>query len=190
MALFFLLGASAGLASCARRTAPAMAFAPLRYDYLPPIRLNVASIDIDQRFVPAPGGPLALDPVQPADALRQMAQDRLQAMGSAGRAVFAINDASIVQFGDSLSGLMAVQLDVYTSDATRAAFAEARVARRSALAGQDLRSALYELTKQMMDAMNVEFEFQVRRALRDWLITSPAGVPAPVEEQPLPPPPS
>ena len=28
-------------------------FAPLRYNYLPPIQLNVASIAIEQRFVPA-----------------------------------------------------------------------------------------------------------------------------------------
>ena len=31
-------------------------------------------------------------------------------------------------------------------------------------------------TKQMMDAMNVEFEFQVRRSLRSWLLS--AGAPA------------
>ena len=40
------------------------------------------------------------------------------------------------------------------------------------------------MTKSMMDRMNVEFEYQVRRALGSWLL--PAGaVQAPVQQQPL-----
>ena len=31
----------------------AVVFAPLRYNYLPPIQLNVASIAVEQRFIPA-----------------------------------------------------------------------------------------------------------------------------------------
>ena len=43
---------------------------------------------------------------------------------------------------------------------------------------------LYDMTKDMMDRMNVEFEYQVRRALSTWLV--PAGaVQAPVQQQPL-----
>ena len=40
------------------------------------------------------------------------------------------------------------------------------------------------MTRAMMDDMNVEFEYQVRRSLKDWLATTTA-VPAPVESQPL-----
>jgi hypothetical protein len=48
----------------------------------------------------------------------------------------------------------------------------------------DLPSRLYDMTKDMMDRMNVEFEYQVRRSLGSWLLT--AGAPqAPVEQQPL-----
>ena len=49
-----------------------------------------------------------------------------------------------------------------------------------------LDAVLYQITKTLMDTMNVEFEYQVRRSLRDWLIAAPAPAPAPVEQQPLP----
>ncbi len=165
-------------------------FPALHYDYLTPLHLNVASIDIEDRFVPAPGGPAALAPVPPIDALRQMAQDRLMATGSSGRAVFVIEDASIVPVaGDGLSGTLAVRLDVMTGDGTRAGFAEARVSRVVTGIGGDERAAVYDLVRRMMVDMNVEFEFQVKRSLRDWLqVTTTAPAPAAVEQQDLGPP--
>lgn len=161
-------------------------FPPLRYTYLPPLRLKVATIDIEQRFIPSgvPPDVSPQDPVPPVQALRQMAQDRLQAFGTTGRAVFSIQDASLIRQGDTVIGNMAVGLDIYTSDNTRAGFAEARVSRRRTGNLGDLPSALYDMTRAMMDDMNVEFEYQVRRSLKDWLATTTA-VPAPVESQPL-----
>jgi hypothetical protein len=183
---------AAAVAACGgRREAPAGPenFEPLRYDYLTPIRLNVASVDIEQRFVPGGGDASALDPVRPADAIAQMARDRLQALGTSGRAVLAINDASIIRRGGAYQGSLAIELDIYTSANTRAAFAEARVSATRPIAnGESTRRTLYELTKQLMDALNVELEYQVRRSLRDWLVEAPAA-PAPVQEQALPPPP-
>lgn len=40
------------LAACATQEDD-QAFEPLRFNYLPPIQLNVASIQIEQRFVPS-----------------------------------------------------------------------------------------------------------------------------------------
>jgi hypothetical protein len=161
-------------------------FPPLRYTYLPPLRLKVATIDIEQRFIPSgvPPDVSPQDPVPPVQALRQMAEDRLQAFGTTGRAVFSIQDASLIRQDDTVIGNMAVGLDIYTSDNTRAGFAEARVSRRRSGNLGDLPSALYDMTRAMMDDMNVEFEYQVRRSLKDWLATTTA-VPAPVEAQPL-----
>ncbi len=166
---------------------------PPSYGYLTPLRLQVGNIEIDDSWVPASGIPdiSTLSPVQPIDALRRMAQDRLVAVGDAGRAVFRIEDAGINRVGDQLQGHLGVLLDIYTSNNVRTAYAEARVARASVLTGSgtaDLRSALYDLTKLMMTDMNVEFEFQVRRSLHDWLDKSPESgpaVPAPVLQAPL-----
>jgi len=189
---FVLAALLAGaLAGCGSDPVPEN-YPPLSYSYLLPLRLNVASIDIDDSWRPHPGTPdvSLYSPVRPLDALRQMAQDRLVAAGNAGRAVLHIDDASILHIGDRLDGHMVVTLNIYTSDGTRSAYAEAQVARRttdipSGPAG--LRAALYRLTHEMADDMNVELEFQVRRSLRDWLLDTTQGpaVPAPVIQQPL-----
>ncbi|MBV8911533.1 MAG: hypothetical protein JOZ05_00680 [Acetobacteraceae bacterium] len=160
-------------------------FPPLRYDYLTPLRLNVANVELGP---PPPPGPLDdINPAPPAQALLQMARDRVLPGGATGRAVFVIDQALVTRVPDGLEGTLAVHLDVLTSEGTRAGFAEARVSRRAVGIGRDLRGALYDMTRQMMDDMNVEFEFQVRRSLRDWLQeATTAPPPAPVEQQPLP----
>ena len=67
--------ATALLGACASE--PPEDFAPLRYSYLPPIRLDVATIEIQQRFVPSgvPPDVTQLAPVSPSEALRAMAED-------------------------------------------------------------------------------------------------------------------
>jgi hypothetical protein len=175
------------LAACSSE--PPRVYEPLRYDYLLPLRLNVASLTIETRFVPGGTNDLnALDPSPLIPTLTQMARDRLQAVGGSGRAVFVIKDATLARTNDGIRGSMDVELDVYGGDGTRAAFAEARVARTRSGDLGDMRGALYDMTKQLMDAMNVEFEFQVRRSLHDWLVSASAA-PAPVQQQALPPPP-
>lgn len=176
---------------------PPTVFPPLTYDYLTKLRLNVGSIDIDDSWNP-PFGPAQLGPyapVPPAAALRQMAQDRLVPTGTAGHAVFKIEDASIVQNGNRLYASFAVQLTVGTTDGTRSGYAEARVVHNATLTDDDpqaLRATLYNLTRATMDDMNVEFEYQVRRSLRDYLqasgVSGTAPPPPPVQTQELPPP--
>ena len=113
--------------------------------------------------------------------------DRIGAGGSTGRAVFVIDQASITQAGGGLSGVLAVHLDILRPEGGRAAYAEARVTRQATLPRRaDLPAALYDITRAMMDDMNVEFEFQARRALRDWLQSAePVPAPAPVQQQEL-----
>jgi hypothetical protein len=179
-----LLALALALSACS--SAPPRVYQPLRYGYLLPLRLNVASITIEQRFVP--GGPNDLngqDPAPLVPTLTAMAQDRLQAAGGSGRAVFVIKDASLRRIGDGISGSIDVELDVYAGGGTRAGYAEARVSRQRTGNIDDLPSALYDMTRQLMDAMNIEFEYQVRRSLRDWLVSA---TPAPVQQQSLPPP--
>jgi hypothetical protein len=165
-------------------------YPPLHYGHLTPLRLNVGAIQIEQRYVPSSALPdvSQLDPMPPVQALRNMGTDRLQAFGGAGQAVFVIQEASLIRQHDIILGSFAVELDVYTPDNTRAGFAQARVTRRFTGDLDDLPATLYDMTKDMMDTMNVEFEFQVRRSLRGWLIPDGA-VQAPVQEQPLTPPP-
>jgi hypothetical protein len=164
-------------------------FAPLDFSYLLPLRLNVASVEISDRYVPSgqPPDVSQFDPIQPVAALRLMAQQRLQAAGTTGRAVFIINDASLTRLGDMITGTMSVELDIYPTPGTRAGFAQATVVRQLNGSVGNLPAALYQLTRQMMDQMNVEFEYQVRHSLGEWLL--PAGSLQPsVQTAPLGPP--
>ena len=181
--LLFLLPLAAS--GCGDDTPARTSFAPLTYAYLIRLQLNVAAIE---EAPPPPPGPLDdINLAPPAPALIQMARDRLVAGGSLGRAVFTVDDATITRTRDGLNGSLAVHLDVLTSDGTRAGFAEARVSRRADGIGSNLRTALYDITAQMMQDMNVEFEFQVRQSLREWLQdATTAPPPAAVEQQPLP----
>jgi len=161
-------------------------YPPLHYGYLTPLRLNVGAIQIDQRYVPAGVAPdvSQLDPMPPIEALRNMATDRLLAFGGAGQAVFVIQEASLIRQRNTILGNFAVELDIYPSGPTRAAFAQARVTRSYTGDVDDIASTLYDMTKAMMDTMNIEFEFQVRRSLRAFLLPEGASQ-APVEQQPL-----
>ena len=104
--------------------------------------------------------------------------------------MFVIDDASIVQLRESYQGNFAVHLDVLGPDGTRSGYAEARVARTHVInddSPNGVRAELYDMVKQMMSDMNVEFEYQVQKSLRDDLqTTAPAAPgPAPVEQQDL-----
>jgi hypothetical protein len=176
---------------------PPGTFAPLHYDYLTKLRLNVGSIAVEDHAAPlGPDDISALSPVTPAQALEQIGHDRLFAAGLLGSAQFVIDQASIVRgAGGGLYGQMAVHLEVLTAGGKRAAYAEARVAQQHFPGSEDenQQTVLYDMTRKMADSMNVELEFQVKRSLGDFLV--PAGVvqsavtAAPLGSDAQPPPP-
>jgi len=176
------------IAGCGGDEPPPENFQPLHYEYLRRLRLNVGTIDVQDHSAPAGDGDVSSQaPAPPAQALAQMAHDRLFAAGLTGQAVFTIDRASIVRGpGDTLNGQMAVHLDILTAGGTRAGYAEARVSRQHVPGSEEenLRSVLYDMTKQMMADMNVELEFQIRRSMSDWLVAG-SDVPAPVTAAPL-----
>jgi hypothetical protein len=118
-----------------------------------------------------------------------MAHDRLFAAGTAGSAVFTVDQASIVREPNgTLDGHLAVHLDLTDARGLRSGFAEAQVSRQH-VPGSDPDNGsalLYNMTRHMMDDMNVELEYQVKRTLRPFLVTA-GDTPAPVVAQPLPP---
>ncbi len=179
------------LTACGGPPPPAR-FASLSWDYLQPLKLNVATIEVDSSWTSRAGsrerGYLA--PTPPVDALRRMADDRLIPAGNAGRAVFVIDDASIVQLRDTYQGSFAVHLGVFAADGTRRGTAAARVGRTHIIdddSANGVRAELYDMVKQMMSDMNVEFQYQVQKSLHDDLQTTAPAAPGagPVEQQEL-----
>jgi hypothetical protein len=188
-----LLALPLALAACGGEEAtPPVNYPPLRYDYLPKLRLNVARIAIDDSW--APRGEARhvefLAPEQPRDALRQMAQDRLFPAGAHGVASFVIEDASIVRGPGQLDGSLRVRLDIIDDSGTLLGSAEARVRQVRPLDDDSpavMRDVLYRFVRSMMEEMNVNFEFELRKALKTTLqTTSPTGPEAtPVQSEPL-----
>ncbi len=171
------------LAACGSEQPAPQSFPPLDFSYLPPLPLNVEGLEVQSQYVsPGPPDVSEYDPVSPVEALRLIATERLKPVGSAGRAVFVIDDAALVRNGDTITGAFSVTLNIYTSAGVRAGFAQATVTRQMTNVGENLPAALYTLTSQLMQQMNVEFEYQVRRSLHDWLV-SPGPTPPPVPQQ-------
>jgi hypothetical protein len=162
-------------------------WAPLHYEYLNKLRLNVGTIEVQDHSAPQGDNDVsAQSPVPPAQATAQLARDRLFAAGLTGTAVFVIDQANIMRNSDGvLTGSVAVHIDV-TGPNGATARAEMHVGRQH-IPGSDpenLRNVLYDMTRKMMDDLNVELEYQVRRTMSAYLVANDA-VPSKVESAPL-----
>jgi len=95
---FALAAGLALLAGCASPP-PRPAFADLRFTAEPPIRLDVAAIDLrsDYKTPFHPPNVEHLFPVTPEHAAENWAHDRLQPAGGHGRAVFILRKASAIE---------------------------------------------------------------------------------------------
>lgn len=186
LALCAILSLPAALAGCVTEATPPPAVAPIDYSAYSKLPLNVASINIEQRYFASGQVPdvSADDPINPVSALRQMAQERLQAAGASGTAVFSIDNASVIEQDGELIGAATVTLSIVDGRGARVGYASATATRQLVGFGSDLRGALYSLTGALIQQMNVEFENQVRRSLGPWLLSA-GGAPAPVQAQPL-----
>ena len=180
------------LAACGDDPGPAASYPPPSYDFLTKIELKVGRIEVDDSWAPRGAGRRVehLAPITPREALRRMAEDRLVAAGSSGRAVFVIEDASIIRGPRDYQASLAVRVDIADDAGNRLGQAPARVVLVRPVRGESeraVRDDLYAFVRDLMSEMNVEFEFQIRRTLREALHqTAPnAPEPGPVEATPL-----
>lgn len=169
---------SLGVTACSDGDAD-QSFPPLDYSYLSQIHLNVASIDVQDEAPAAPDSLSAKAPVAPDQALKAMANQRLVASGTSGKADFIIKQAYLNWAGDNVvTGAMDVQLNIADASNQHTGFVHARITHKLDAGDRDptSRKELYTLTSQMMQDMNVELEFQVRKKLLSWM-TDAAGTP-------------
>src|ERR1700722_6403581 len=175
---FAVLAALAGCSS----PPPPQYFPPLTYSYLPPLVLKVASLNVVDAYVPSTDtvALLAQDPAPPADTLLTMLRGRVVASGAPGTGTVTIQNASVHQVDGTLTGAMTVDVSVASQDGLSTGYAEATVsASRSApdpdAPPGDMEAALYGLTKQLMDDMNVQLQYQMQHNLSGWLSWSAAA---------------
>lgn len=168
--------ALAGLAACGSNPPP-QTFPPLDYSYLPPITLRVATINVVNAYQPDPGAATLLgqDPETPSDALMDVLNHRLLASGAPGTATVTVENASIDQIGGNLTGTLTVELSVTTPDGRHTGYTEASVTQSDTApdptsSETDVQAALYQMTKELMDQMNVQLQYQVAHNLPGWVV--------------------
>ncbi|MCA3426895.1 MAG: hypothetical protein INF34_09340 [Roseomonas sp.] len=193
------------LAACANEqpAGPFVPPGPPSYGHLTPLRLKVSALEIKE---PESGTALMVQqpaPFLPSDVMLRMARDRLSAAGGTGSARFVIQTARLTRETASAAGafspasetfrcIMRCQLEIISAEDGVLASAAAEVRREVTGPTRDdaERAALAErVVKLAGQDMNVEFEFQVRRHLRNWLqmVAAPGeALPQPVEREALP----
>ncbi len=194
------------LAACGGSETPFVDTRPMTFEYLTPLRLAVGSVNVVDEWNAPNAAPNVdhLATTTPLAALHRMTQDRLLPGTNDGTATVTIKNASIIaqrtgsdglfeSAGVKYNGTLSVRIDVRSGDGLRTGFATAQVTRAQsttpAPTGTNERNAIDAIVRQMMNDMNVELEYQVRRSLRDWLqadadANAPAS-PAPVQEENL-----
>jgi hypothetical protein len=187
----------AGIAACADPAPPEQLLRPIGYGYLLPLPLQVASLVVEPGNPPTQPGDIGRTlAMPPAEAVRVMARDRLSAVGTqGGSASFRVTQASMLRQGSAIICQLGCRLEVDsgTEEGGRG-FVEASA--RAQVSGADAArpQAAERLLRRAMELLNVEFEFQIKRNLRRWLVTVGPGsrgtLPAPaagaVEREDLP----
>jgi len=196
-----LLILPATLGACASTPPPRVEGPPISYTYLTQIRLDVSAIVTEDRT--PNGGPNDIGPtLQPtaAEAVLIMGRDRLAAFGTENRARFAVTRARILRTrnaarggafaadpGEQLTCQLTARLEILGENDRRLGFAEASAERSQTAEStpNERRIVAETLLRQTMFDLNTEFEFQIRRALRPYLVEGTAAPPAPVSREAL-----
>ncbi len=183
------------LSGCAATPPPLPEGPEIGYTYLPPLRLNVASVVIDERLPNAGPSDVGRE-LRPsaAEAVRIMGRDRVSAFGTENSARFVVVRAAILRErlpnqgglfagdpGERLNCGLTCRLEILGANDLRLGFAEASVMRSAPTESTNFmrnRTAMSLLRRAAFD-LNTEFEFQVRRALRDWLVEGERAAPPP-----------
>lgn len=174
---FFFLGAILALSGCSD-TQPPETFSRPDYSYLPSLYFNVGQLNITNQAPIDDKNIAEQSPTPPASTLTLMAQQRLKTTGATGTASFAITQANITkQAHHILAGTLSIKLTVDDPTQQHHGQITATVHQERSISSKlSQQRNLYALNQSMMDDMNVEVEYQIRKHLSDWL-TDATGTP-------------
>lgn len=178
---FLLLLSVLVLTACASPPPPAV-FKPLDYSYLRPITFKVANLNVINNYTPGPAETQlnSNNPAPPAATLLAMLNNRMQPSGQPGNGTITVQVASITQANGMLNGQMTVDINLTSADGRSTGFAEASVSASQTAPDSDdqnaVQTALYQMTKTLMDAINVQLPYQIAHNIASWVAwTTPAG---------------
>ncbi|MDA0786919.1 MAG: hypothetical protein O3B37_11590 [Proteobacteria bacterium] len=181
------------LAGCTT-PAPAPRYPELTFTHLPPIRLDAATLEIVDEFKSPFATPNVehLMPVSPAVAIRRWAQDRLLPVGKAGRIVFTIADAGVVETSlaptpgvrgvvtkdqsERYDARLLVRISVDGGDNRRRGDVSAEAMRSrtvpEGLSLNEREKIWFRMTEDLVTGMNGELEMAIRSFLQPFLVAA------------------
>ena len=165
--------------------------APLSYDYLNKLPLDVSEVALDDIWSPqASGGEhvegLANPP--PEQVLARMARDRIVASGGQGKAVVTIEDASLSRASAQLVGSFSVRVALEGGPSDPPPIVASVSGTRTLASDGSEQETADRLVRQLMERMNVELEFQMRREFKTHMVGAIAPIPSAVQTEELAPP--
>jgi hypothetical protein len=164
---------------------PGNIYPELSYSHLPPLKFQVAEIEVRDDYIPltAPPNVEVLFPVRPSKAAVNWARDRLVATGSTRRLRFVVKEASVVETPlDVKSGLegavttdqserydarLVIEVQVVDDTGRVEGTASARAVRSVTVAEDaslfEREQVWYELTEKIMQDMNEQLETTLKQ---------------------------
>lgn len=182
MKKFLLLLSVLVLTACSSSPPPQQVFKPLDYSYLRPITFKVANVSVVNNYSPSPDEQQlnSNNPAPPAATLLAMLNQRMQPSGQPGNATITVQVASITEAGGNLNGQMTVDINLTSADGRSTGFAEASVSASQTApdSGDAMPAALYQMTKQLMDNMNVQLPYSIAHNIPSWVAWTTSGAAA------------
>ena len=172
-----------GVLTACETTAPQPPTPELSYGDLPPIRLDVAKIEIVDDYLPPLKRPNVEHefPISPSEAVQRWARDRLVAGGRERIARFVIRNAAVTEAAlkkktglkglittdqsERYDGRIAVTLEIRSDRGFRDAFAEATSEHSRTIPEDaslnDREKVFFEITERLVRDLNAEIERQI-----------------------------
>jgi hypothetical protein len=180
----FACAAVLGLLAGCETAPPRPQFPELTFGHLPPIRLNVADVQVVREYA-SPGQKPNVEqlfPVLPATVMERWAQDRLKPVGAEGVARAIIKEASVVEVplprtrgitgafttdqSERYDAVFEMTIEASSRDSGRRAMVSSR-ATRSRTVPEDItlndrEKVWFELTEAVMNDLNASLEKQIQ----------------------------
>ncbi|MFT5486025.1 MAG: hypothetical protein ACI9JL_000333 [Paracoccaceae bacterium] len=166
-------------------------FSQISFAHLQPISLNVARIEVENRYVSPATRPNVEHefPVSPAAVASNWGRDRLRAVGTSGVARVIVRRASVVEVPlkrtTGVTGAftrdqseryeaiinMRVEISDETGNARATAESTAKLSRSVSenISLNDREKVWFEMTEEMMGDLNTALENQIRIHMKEWI---------------------
>ena len=187
----FLAGLAVAILSSCETTLPLNEFPELRYNHLPPIRLDAVRIELVEQYKSIGARPYVEHefPHRPATIAARWATDRLKAVGTANVVRVTILKGSVVEVplarttgvkgvftidqSEQYDGTLSVRIEIIGPGKRQLAYvtSQATVSRSvpEDITLADREKVWFRMTEAMMNDLNLSLERQIRQHFKSWL---------------------